>query len=273
MGVTGAAWATVIAQALAVGYFLWLILASRGNTLLRARWPFRLDWAMQGRILRIGVPSGVQFMLAAVSLALTYRAVRPFGAEVSAAVGVGFRILQAALFPAIAIGAAAASVAGQSTGARLAARVRETLAWAAAMAAGITLALWLVLVAAPEFWMRGFADEPGILAAGASYLTYAGFANVLFGFGVVVTFCSQAMGRTMLPTLAVAVRVAVYAAALTALGRWLGSTPERVFLCFAGTVAVEAGVLVWIYRDLARITRGWGKGRTTGSYEVALKER
>jgi Na+-driven multidrug efflux pump len=257
LGVVGAAWATVIAQALAVALYLWMILSSRRNALLRVRWPFRVDWRLQGKLLRIGVPSGAQFLLATVGLGLTYRAVRPFGAEVSAAVGVGFRILQSMLYPAISVAAAAASLTGQNTGARRAGRVRETLYLAAALGVGVTLVQWLALIAAPRFWLGIFADDPAIVEAGTSYLLISGLAMVFGGFAVVVTFASQALGRTMLPLLAAVVRVVLFGAALLAMDLWLRPSPELIFLGYTAAVVVESGVLGWIFRGMLRGTRAW----------------
>jgi putative MATE family efflux protein len=258
LGVAGAAWATVIAQALASAVFFWLILFERRNALLRVRWPFRLDFAVQGRILRIGLPSGAQFILTMAGLALTFRAVRPFGAEASAAVGVGFRVLQTALYPPLSVAAAAASLVGQNTGARIASRVRQTLAWAVGAAVAICLVEWAVLAVAPRFWMSFFAVDPAIVSLGASYLLINGGGNAFIAFGVVLTFCSQAMGRTVPPLLAALSRVASYAAMLLIWDRLVGLEPVTVFWCAVLSLVLESLALSAILASLVRITRGWG---------------
>jgi Na+-driven multidrug efflux pump len=199
----------------------------------------------------------MQFLLTMFGLGLTYRAVRPFGADASAAVGVGFRLLQTALYPPLSVAAAAASLVGQNTGARIGSRVRETLGWAIGAAAGICLVEWSVLAAAPEHWIRLFTDAPGIVALGASYLRINGGGNILIAFGIMITFCSQAMGRTLPPLLAATARVAAYALLLAIWDRYFGLEAVTVFWCSVGGLVLESGATMAILLRLVRITRAW----------------
>jgi putative MATE family efflux protein len=264
-GVAGAAWATVIAQSLAVLAFLWMILVSPRNTLLRVRRPLRLDGALQWGILRIGIPSGLNFLLGSIALGFTYYALRPFGAPVAAALGVGFRILQAIVYPAISVAAATASVTGQNTGARRATRVRQTLAWGVGMAVAITAAQYAVLLVAPHFWVSVFADDPAIVDAGVSYIVINGVAMILIACTVTVTFASQAMGRAMWPMMALVMRVGAYAVLLLALQHLGLISPETVFWAYVGAVGAETLVIACIAAGLLRVTRGWEREPAEGT--------
>ena len=87
---------------------------------------------MWGRMLKIGLPAGVEFAFIAVYLFIVYTVSRPFGAAAQAGFGIGQRIIQAGFMPVVALGFAVAPVAGQNFGARKADRVRETFQRASA---------------------------------------------------------------------------------------------------------------------------------------------
>jgi Na+-driven multidrug efflux pump len=212
---------------------------------------------MQWRILRMGIPTGAQFLLTMLGLGITYRAVRPFGAEASAAVGVGFRVLQTALYPPLSVAAAAASLVGQNTGARLGSRVRQTLGWAVGAAIAICLAEWALLAAAPHYWVGLFAGAPGIVALGASYLLINGGGNALIAVGIMVTFCSQAMGHPFPPLIAATLRIVGFALLLAVWNRYAGLDAVAVFWCALGGLVLESGATTTILLRMARSTRTW----------------
>src|SRR5439155_2688449 len=79
--------------------------------------------AVWKRMLGIGLPSGVEFGITTVYLALVYSITRPFGAAAQAGFGIGMRIIQAGFMPVVALAFSVAPVAGQNFGARLSQRV------------------------------------------------------------------------------------------------------------------------------------------------------
>ena len=88
-------------------------------------------------MLVIGIPAGGEFVLLAVYVALIYWIIRPFGAAAQAGFGLGSRLMQSIFLPAMAVAFAAAPIAGQNYGARLAGRVRATFKSAAVGCVGI----------------------------------------------------------------------------------------------------------------------------------------
>ena len=90
----------------------------------KEQWQPRL--AVWKRMLSVGLPAGGEFALMFVFTAVTYWALRHFGAAAQAGFGIGGRIMQGIFLPVMAIAFAAAPVAGQNFGARHPDRVRET---------------------------------------------------------------------------------------------------------------------------------------------------
>jgi len=219
LGLVGAAIATLIAQSIAVLIYAWRIVAPHGGHVLVLRRPFTLNWRLMGRIARIGSPSGLQYVLFSAMMMITYRYLAGFGAAATAAVGIGLRFTQSAVMPGIAIGAAVASLTGQSWGARQPARIKAGIVWGLIYTVGLGAAEYALLAAAPRFWVSLFASDPEIVHLGALNLLICGAFLVPNAIGIVTTFASQGLGRTYAPMLAVAVRLACFVLFLNLLER------------------------------------------------------
>lgn len=124
LGVAGAALATLISTAGAVvGLAIYMV---RGKTFLRLSFAdWRPDFAVWRRMVGIGLPAGAEFLLTVITMGAVYVVIRPFGSEAQAAYGIGSRLFQAGLMPAVAIGFSVAAVVGQNFGSGAFARVRE----------------------------------------------------------------------------------------------------------------------------------------------------
>ena len=124
MGVAGAGLASFIA--IIIGTFWLAFYFFESASYLKLHPHFRPHAGMWWQVLKIGLPAGVEFAFIAVYLFVVYTVSRPFGAAGQAGFGIGQRIIQAGFMPIVALGFAAAPVAGQNFGARKADRVRET---------------------------------------------------------------------------------------------------------------------------------------------------
>ncbi len=116
LGLNGTAWATVVAQAVA----LWALLARlrrRGNPVTPALGWSGFHWRTTWLTIRIGIPSAVQQSLVSVGLVFVISLVNDFGEDATAAFGAASRVDQLAFLPAMTFGMAVASLAGQNIGA------------------------------------------------------------------------------------------------------------------------------------------------------------
>jgi putative MATE family efflux protein len=254
LGVAGAALATVLAQTVGLAGYLWLATASRRNTLLVIRRPFFWDWKIAGRILRIGLPAALQFILFTVSLLITFRYLRPLGGDATAAAAVGFRILQSALLPGVAIGAAVSSLVGQNYGAGQYSRIRSAMRWGLLYVAVVFSAEFALVAANPAFWVSLFAREPSVVAVGAQYLVIMGLTMPVYSIYFIATFSFQGLGRTTAPLAGTAVRLAVVLGGMQVLEHGIGLTAAGVFWVGAAAMVLEAatmgGALLILRRSL-----------------------
>jgi putative MATE family efflux protein len=255
LGVAGAGLASTLSVAAGVAllgvYFLRL---EKYVGFHRDEWRPRLaTWL---KILNIGLPAGGEFMLMFVYTAVIYGVIRQFGAPAQAGFGVGIRLMQALILPAMAIAFAVAPVAGQNFGAKNGARVRRTFRDAAligSLAMGLigVLAWW----AAPAL-VGFFVADPAAAAVGVGFLRMVCFNFVPSGLIFSCSGMFQALGNTWPAVIASGTRLASFA--LPAL--WASHQPwfriEHVWYLSVATVAIQMVVsLVLLGREFGRRLR------------------
>src|SRR5688500_3493289 len=220
MGVAGAGLASLIA--IVVGT-LWLAFYFfETASYLKLHPHFRPNAGIWAKVLKIGLPAGVEFGLIAVYLVVVYTVSRPFGAAAQAGFGIGQRITQAGFMPIVALGFAVAPVAGQNFGARKAARVLETFKRAALMAASIMAIFTLLCLVAGKAMIGFFSSDPAVIAIGAEYLRLISWSLVAGGVVFVNGSMFQAMGNTIPPLIASFLRILVVAIPAILLSRMAG---------------------------------------------------
>ena len=255
MGIAGAAWATVIGQGVAVvGYARILTRSGDGEAITWGK----PEWSRTfvRRLMTRGLPAGVQFFLISVVLGVILAAMKPYGPHRAAAAGGGFRVLQQTILPLVAVGSAAAAIAGQCFGAGDLLRVRR----AARLAVGWS-AIYGVVVSAGLFYGARyaaylFAESDAGLDVGALYFHWSAPTTIAFAISFAPTFVLQALGQAVLPMVAAVLRVI----ALLGLVWWvvpaLGLGPEWVFGAATATAFIEGGVglplLTWFLGTPAR---------------------
>jgi Na+-driven multidrug efflux pump len=105
-----------------------------------------------------------------VYVAIIYWVIRDFGAAAQAGFGVGQRVMQAIMLPALALSCAVPAVAGQHVGAKRPDRVRETFRSAAIMSTVPMVALTLLCQLRPAWLVQGFTDDPAVVEVAVGFL-------------------------------------------------------------------------------------------------------
>jgi putative MATE family efflux protein len=255
MGVAGAGLASSI-SVLGGVIMLWLYFArlEKYVSFHSEQWQPRVEvWK---RMLTIGLPAGGEFALIFLYTAITYWAIRDFGAAAQAGFGIGSRIMQGIFLPAMAIAFAVAPLAGQNYGARKMERVRETFRVASLQSIVVMLAVMVLCQWQPDALVRFFSTEPEVVAVGALFLKLISWN---FAMGAVTFVCSglfQALGNT-LPALASSlVRLFVYA--LPAI--WLTTQPgykiEHIWYLSIFAAVTQLSVSVMLLRKQMRLQLG-----------------
>lgn len=174
LGVSGSAWATVVIQAVG-SLFLFSVVLRRGYIQLvdiTRRLP---NFAIYREILQQGIPTSFNMMSIALGFFVTTYYLKYFGEASVAAFGVGTRIEQIALLPAIGLGSAIVSIVGQNNGAGRIDRVR--LCMDHCLRYGLILicaaSILIYLFATPL--VRLFTDDPQVVELGTTYTRIMAF--------------------------------------------------------------------------------------------------
>lgn len=169
MGIAGIAWATVAIQAL--GAFILLGVVFKNGYLERCKPSiFIPNFKVFKEIFNQGLPASFNMMSVALGFFVITYYLQFFGDKSVAAFGVGTRIEQMALLPAIGINAAIISIVGQNNGAKNYERVKETVN----ICLKYGLALIVIMSAfiyflAPQL-VGLFTDDAEVIKIGTQYI-------------------------------------------------------------------------------------------------------
>jgi putative MATE family efflux protein len=209
MGVMGAGLASsisiVIGVVVLILYFLRL---EKFVSFTSAHWA--PNFKVWGRLLNIGLPAGGEFALMFLIVSVIYGAVRQFGAEAQAGIGIGLRVMQSIFLPAMAVAFAVSPIAGQNYGAKLADRVRETFRSALVLGTIIMAALTLLCQVNPALLIRGFSSDPKVIEIGAQYLHITSWNFVCNGIIFTCSALFQGMGNTWPALLSSGLRILTF---------------------------------------------------------------
>ncbi|RPJ42500.1 MAG: MATE family efflux transporter, partial [Chloroflexi bacterium] len=222
MGVAGAAWATVFAQA--VSAVLALRHLFKVNKMLETDLRRYLPQAdLTWKTVVIGLPAGVQQIVVSLGALVLTSLVNSFGDTATAAFGAAARLDQFAFLPTMSIGLATSALVGQNLGAGWEHRAHETLRWSALLAVGITAAVTLTALAFPRQILSVFTQDPAVLAEGARYLRLVSLGYIPLSLMFAINGLLRGAGDT-LPTMITSIS-ALWLVRLP-LATWLSRLPD-----------------------------------------------
>ena len=220
MGVAGAGLASSIS--VAFGSVLLVLYFHRLEKYIHFRpalWRPRFDvWR---RMINIGLPAGGEFAFIFVYMAVIYWVIRGFGPAAQAGFGLGTRLMQSIMLPAMAVAFATGPIAGQNFGAKLPARVRETFWSAVKFNLILMIALTLVCQVRPEWLILFFTKDPVVVETAAHFLRLISWNFTASGLVFVCSGIFQGLGHTWPALGSTATRVATFM--LPAI--WLSTLP------------------------------------------------
>lgn len=199
LGLNGTAWATLVSQALvliALNAFLYI-----EKSPIAPRWPHFGDLGPSIRkTFRIGIPASIQQSLVSLGMVVVTGIVNGFGEVSTAAFGAASRIDQIAFLPAINLGMAMSTLAGQNMGAGHHGRVREVFIWGCVFSGAITLFISTFAVIFPEALLKVFIADPVVVGLGVTYLHIVGACYIFFGLSFVSNGIINGSGATVVTT-------------------------------------------------------------------------
>jgi Na+-driven multidrug efflux pump len=229
----------------------------------------RPQMAIWGRMLRIGVPAGSEFILLFFYILIVYGIIRNFGPAAQAGFGVGARIMQALFLPVVALSFGVAPVIGQNFGGRHAERVRQTVYSAIGLASAIMLVLTLIAHFLPAILIRPFSGDPNVIAFGSDYLRIV--ALTFIGAGIVFTSSSifQGIGNTWPPLFSSMTRLFLFVVPSLLLSRTPGFQIKHVWYLSVASQLIQACFNLLLLRRELRRKLNFQEIEATGTLQIS----
>lgn len=255
MGVSGAALATVISQAVSA---LWIIyFLTRKTTPLRLRREnIRPDGEIAGKICRLGTSNFIMSGTTCFVQAACNSTLQAFGGDLFVGIMTVLNsIRDIFMLPVSGLISGAQPVMSFNYGAGKYDRVRAAIRFNTIAGAAYTSFAWLMILVIPRFWFRIFSDSPEMLEQGvhAVKLYFFGFVFMSFQFAGQSVF--QALGDARHAIFFSLLRKAFIVIPLTLLLPRMGMGVDGVFIAepisnALGGVACFTTMMLTIYRRL-----------------------
>ncbi|PTL39331.1 MATE family efflux transporter [Alkalicoccus saliphilus] len=191
MGIAGAAYATIVSQGTA---FIYGLIYS----ITRADVPFTVPQIpgkeQAKKIFRLGLPSGMSMMVISGGVLAIMTVVTSFGEEVTAGFGAAQRLDSLIMLPALTLGSAINSMAGQNIGAQLWERVSDITKSGLQLIAVVSLALSTIVFFSAEWAVAMFVQDPETVAFGTMYVQTVAFFYPFLGINFVLNGVVRAAG-------------------------------------------------------------------------------
>ena len=258
MGVSGVAWATLIAQGIsAVMAFLIFIREMRSyQSGEEIRWFDRREF---GSMCRIALPSILQQSTVSIGMMLVQSVVNSFGAQMLAGYSAGMRIESICIVPMAAMGNVMSSFTAQNLGAKQQERVVKGYhtAYGIVFGFGILICVILEIFYRPLILM--FLGEEGTALAlntGMSYMRFIGFFFSFIGLKMITDGLLRGAGDMKMFTVANLVNLGIRVAVAVTMAPRFGIA----FVWYAVPMGWLANYLISFARYKTGIWKTTGRG-------------
>ena len=194
MGVTGAAVATVIGQAMAMLLAIYFNLTKNHEISLEFK-KFKPDGAIIKRIYVVGLPSIIMISIGSVMTFGMNKILLSFTPTAAAVFGVYFRVQSFVFMPVFGLNNGMVPILAYNLGAKKRSRLVKTIRLGIGYAVAIMLAGFVVFQTIPDKLLLLFNASPEMLAIGVAALRIISISYLFAGFCIVAGSVFQALGN------------------------------------------------------------------------------
>lgn len=221
MGIAGAAWATIISQAVSAVLVIWVLLRQKGEARLSLR-HLRLKKSLIRRILYVGIPAGLQFVTFDLANLLIQSGINSFG-DVTVAAWTAYIKTDALTWQISgAFGVSVTTFVGQNFGAQKYHRIRKSVWTCMAMSVALVGVLSAVVIAFRHTILGIYTADPEVIRVGAYVMLWTVPFNFLFMPVEVFAGTMRGTGYSVMPTIITCSCVCVFRVMwiFTMVARW-----------------------------------------------------
>ena len=254
MTADGVALATVLAQAVSAALCLWRLCHMKETLTLRVR-SLIPDRPMTGRIVRLGLPSGLTQAIFSMAAIVVQALTNSFGTSVIACAIVVMRVDGFAMMPNFTFGTAMTTFVGQNVGASRMDRVHEGVR--KGLAAGLMVAVVLVacILLFGESLMRMFTSTEEVVRLGVHMLHILAVGYIAMAVTQSLSGVMRGAGDTITPmwisvitTFVIRMPLAYAIAYFTRSETLPNGTPDSIFISLLISWVMGAVLTAVLYR-------------------------
>ena len=198
MGVAGAAYATVISQAVSALLTVICLIRETGPCKLEYS-KLRIEKKSLLRVLRIGLPAGIQSVTYALSNLIIQASINDFGTDVIAAWGTYGKMDGLFWMTMSSFAIALTTFVGQNYGAGKYDRVRKGLKDTMVMSTMTAIGICSVLFIFAEFFFSLFTKDAAVIQIGARMVHFLMPSYIFYVYIEILSGGLRAMGDTFIP--------------------------------------------------------------------------
>ncbi len=245
MGVAGAALATTVSQFISAVLPILVLMKQPEDQLELKR--LRIDPKLLGRILRIGVPAGLQFVTFDFSNILIQSGVNSFGDVVMAAWTAHGKTDSITWMITGAFGVSVTTFVGQNFGAQKYRRIRQSVWVCLAMSVALVGAVAALILTFRTQILGIYTDDPEVIAVGSFIMLSIVPFNVVFMPIEVFGGTMRGVGYSVVPTVITGSCVCLFRILwlATVVRRW--HTLRTLTLCYPISWMIAAAVFYIVY--------------------------
>ncbi|MEI6518486.1 MAG: MATE family efflux transporter [bacterium] len=251
-GINGTMYATLITMS--GGLISLALFMRRKQSPVSPSWlKFCFDKPTAKMIFKIGLPSAFQQILVSAQFMMMTYMINQFGTNASAAFGAGMTIDNIAFMPAMLMGMAISSVAGQNIGIEKFNRAGTAFYWGMIISGGITLIIALSAALFPHVLLMPFikSDSQIVMNYAMDYLRVMAISYMIYSIMFSANGVMNGAGMTLITTIStvvglwvVRVPLAYYLSGLSTGNWWFSFLPHRNRDIHGIWIAMVAGVAV-----------------------------
>lgn len=251
MGVAGVAWATVISEGISAVLVIMCLMRSQGC------YRFSLSrmcvkWIDLKKMVRVGLPAGVQGALFSISNVLVQASINSFGSTVMAGYSTSNSLENLIYISVNGVSQAALAFTGQNMGAMKYDHIPKVAKYSNVLVSAAAIITGAVIIAFREPLLALYNSDPDVIAYGSTKLIWIGSMYALCGIMEVMTGVLRGMGRSLSPTVVTIMGACVLRIVWLATVFKHYGTLESIYIVYPVSWAVTSFVQWLCYRSALR---------------------
>jgi len=263
LGVKGAALATGISYTLAFLYGLGkLVKFLEAKTFEPHKPNLKLGW----KILKVGIPSGIQFTIMSLTIFIILRIVAGYGSSVIAAVGITGRLMQFVQIPILSLAISSSIVCGQYLGMENGKEAERTVKKTLFINEIIMIGLIIIIFPLAKELMGIFSKETAVVKNGVALLKFFIIARIFVSINITISSSFRASGDTMPPLYVSIGRIIFLSALAPILAHYFGLAGIWASLVVSSFLSSIISITFFLKRDwkARAVTRKFAMGINSG---------